>query len=51
MPFANWQVETELWPSNAAVLPFTVQNLNRQNLFLRAEDWTGVDSNGDGIPD
>ncbi|MGD0251421.1 MAG: hypothetical protein ABSC01_01850, partial [Verrucomicrobiota bacterium] len=48
---ANWQVETEVWPTNQDVMPFTVPMLERQNLFLRAEDWTGVDSNGDGIPD
>jgi hypothetical protein len=49
----GWQVETELWPVGLEtnVFPFTVTALNRQNLFLRAEDWTGVDSNGDGIPD
>jgi hypothetical protein len=50
-PFADWQVETELWPSNAAVLSFMVSTLNRPNLFVRAEDWTGVDSDGDGVPD
>ena len=46
-------METELWPTpdQTNVLPFTVANLDRQNLFVRAEDWTGVDSNGDGIPD
>ena len=50
---AEWNVETELWPGpdQTSVLPFTVANLNRQNLFVRAEDWTGVDSDGDGIPD
>ena len=47
---ANWNVETEVWPTNPAVMPFTVSALERQNLFVRAEDWTGVDSNGDGIP-
>ncbi len=49
----GWQVETELWPVGVEtnVFPFTVTALNRPNLFLRAEDWTGVDSNGDGIPD
>ncbi|MGD0207197.1 MAG: hypothetical protein ABSC89_06295 [Verrucomicrobiota bacterium] len=49
----NWNVETELWPTpdQTNVLPFTVANLDRQNLFVRAEDWTGVDSDGDGIPD
>ena len=47
----GWQVETELWPANATVYPFAVPTLNRDNLFLRAEDWTGIDSNGDGVPD
>ena len=44
-------MERELWPTNPAVMPFTVPTLGRDNLFVRAEDWTGVDSNGDGIPD
>ncbi|MGD0744048.1 MAG: hypothetical protein ABSA45_02740, partial [Verrucomicrobiota bacterium] len=48
---ANWQVETEVWPTNGTVTPFTVWNLNRQNLFLRAEDWTGVTENGNTTPD
>ncbi|MGD0743785.1 MAG: hypothetical protein ABSA45_01385 [Verrucomicrobiota bacterium] len=52
---ANWQVETEVWPTNGTVIPtltpFTVWNLNRQNLFLWAEDWTGLDSDSDGVPD
>jgi hypothetical protein len=49
---ADWNIEQELWPdTNQTVMPFTVPTLERQNLFLRAEDWTGVDSNGDGIPD
>ena len=51
----GWQVETEVWPTSGTVIPtvtpFSVQNLNRQNLFVRAEDWTGIDSNGNGIPD
>jgi hypothetical protein len=49
----GWQIETELSPTGdqTNVLPFMVQNLNRPNLFLRAEDWTGVDSDGDGVPD
>lgn len=47
----NWLVETEVWPTNADCMPFTVPMLNRTNLFLRAQDWTGVDSNGDGVPD
>jgi hypothetical protein len=42
-----------LWPATnqTSVLPFTVPMLGRDKLFLRAEDWTRVDSNGDGIPD
>ncbi len=48
---ANWSVAAEVWPTNSEVMPFTVPTLERQNLFLRAEDWTGVDSDGDGIPD
>jgi hypothetical protein len=47
----DWQVETELWPQGINSLPFTLPTLNRDNLFLRAEDWTGKDSNGDGVPD
>jgi hypothetical protein len=45
---AGFQVETELFPTvnQTNVLPFTVQNLERQDLFLRAEDWTGVETNG-----
>ena len=50
-PFNGWQVETELWPTDTNCQPFTVQNDAGQNLFLRAEDWTGIDSDGDGIPD
>jgi len=45
---AAWQVEIELWPmlNQTNVLPFTVRTLNRDTLFLRAEDWTGVYANG-----
>ncbi len=52
-PLAGWQMETELWPApdQTNVLPFTVANSDRPILFLRAEDWTGVDSDGDGLPD
>jgi|GEM_PF-6135483 len=52
-PSAGWQVETELFPidDQTNILPFAVSNLDPQHLFIRAEDWTGKDSNGDGIPD
>jgi len=48
-----FQVETELWPTpdQTNVLSFTLPTLAQWNLFVRAEDWTGVDSDGDGIPD
>jgi len=52
-PGADWQVETELFPidDQTNVMPFAVPNLDPLNLFIRAEDWTGKDSNGDGVPD
>ncbi len=31
-------------------MPFTVPTLERQSLFLRAEDWTGVTENGNTTP-
>lgn len=48
---ANWNLETELWPTNATVMPFTVPTLEGQNLFVQAEDWTGVTENGNTTPD
>ena len=49
----GWQVQSELWPTTdqTNVMPFSVATLGQPNLFVRAEDWTGVDSDGDGIPD
>jgi hypothetical protein len=46
----GWNVETEVWPTNPAVMPFTLLTLDRQNLFLQAEDWTGVTENGNTTP-
>ncbi len=46
----GWQVETEVFPTDTNCMPFTVQNLNRPNLFLYAEDWTGVTENGNLTP-
>lgn len=48
---ANWNVETEVWPTNPPVISFMVPTLERQNLFLQAEDWTGVTENGNTTPD
>gem|GEM_PF-4088900 len=50
-PFSLWEVETEAWPADTDCQPFTVLTLGRPDLFLRAQDWTGVDSDNDGIPD
>ena len=46
-----WQVEAEVWPTDTNCMPFTLQTLNRQELFLQAEDWTGVTENGNTTPD
>jgi len=46
IPFPLWQVETEVFPTNTNCMPFTVSQSGRQDLFLRAEDWTGVSANG-----
>ena len=46
-----WQVETAVWPTNVASMPFTLPTLGRQTLFVRAQDWTGVDGNSNSIPD
>ena len=48
---AGWEVQTELWPTDTNCQPFAIATLDRQNLFLRAQDWTDFDSNADGIPD
>jgi hypothetical protein len=48
IPFTNWTVLTELWPTTETtnVLPFAISTGNNANLFMRAEDWTGVYTNG-----
>lgn len=48
---AEWDVETDVHPTNREVMPFTVDLWDRPNLFLRAQDWTAVDSDGDGLAD
>ena len=47
----DWQVETEVWPTDTNCAPFSVPTLDRQNLFLRAEDWTDLTENGNTTPD
>jgi hypothetical protein len=46
----GWNMETEVLPTDTNCMPFTVQTQDRQNLFLRAEDWTGVTQNGNTVP-
>ena len=48
---ASWTIENELWPVDTNCQPFTVQNFDRQILFVRAEDWTGVTHGGNTVPD
>ncbi len=47
------QVVAELWPTGdqTNVMPFSLPTLDQARFFVRAEDWTGVDSNSDGVPD
>jgi len=49
----NWNIEEELFPpdTNQNVVPFTVAEAGRTNLFLWAQDWTGVTGNGNTTPD
>jgi len=53
IPFTNWQPVAELWPTNETtnVLAFNLALPFQPNGFLRALDWTGVDADGDGLPD
>jgi len=48
---SNWQVETEVWPTDTNCMSFTVLTSGRANLFMQAEDWTGVTENGNATPD
>jgi alpha-tubulin suppressor-like RCC1 family protein len=48
----SWNIEQEVWPgTNQDIVPFTVSQLDRTNLFIWARDWTGIDENSNGIPD
>jgi len=49
---SNWDIETEVLPgTNQDVMPFTVSQSARTNLFLWARDWTGITSGGNETPD
>jgi hypothetical protein len=48
----NWDIETEVFPdTNQDVMPFTVSQLDRTNLFIWARDWTGITSGGNTVPE
>ena len=50
---ATWNIETIISPTTdqTNVMPFTVQNFERDILFFRAQDWTGVTGSGNITPD
>ena len=45
-PFAQWQIEAEVFPSATNAMPFTVLTQGWPILFLQAGDWTGAETNG-----
>ncbi len=47
----NWNIETEVFPTNQQVMPFTIAGQGRANLFVWARDWTGITSNGNETPE
>jgi hypothetical protein len=51
LSLTNWTIENEVWPTNQAVMPFTISENSRTNLFVWAMDWTGVTENGNTVPD
>ena len=52
LTLTNWNIESEIWPTNPAMTPFTVPLLDRTNaLFIWARDWTGVTGSGNTTPD
>jgi hypothetical protein len=51
LTLTNWYIETEVWPTNPTVMPFTISQLGRTNLFVWGRDWTGITENGNETPD
>lgn len=50
LPFSQWQVATEVFPTNTDCQSFTLLTQGWQTQFARAEDWTGVTTNGNTVP-
>jgi hypothetical protein len=48
---SNWDIETEVFPTNAVNNPFTISEQGRSNLVIWARDWTDVTSGGNTIPE
>jgi len=46
----NWNIEEEVWPTNAT-MSFVIPQLGRTNLFVWAQDWTGVTEGTNIVPD
>ena len=51
LPLSQWQVAAEVFPTNTDSQPFTLLTQGWPAQFARAEDWTGVTSNGNTVPD
>lgn len=47
----NWNIETEVFPTNQNVMPFAVDEQSRSNLVVWARDWTGITSDGNTTPE
>ncbi|MGD0814772.1 MAG: hypothetical protein ABSA83_14295 [Verrucomicrobiota bacterium] len=47
----NWNIETEVFPTNQQAMPFAVNQQSRGTLFLWARDWTGITSDGNETPE
>ncbi|HSY74113.1 MAG TPA: hypothetical protein VK810_01475, partial [Dongiaceae bacterium] len=48
---SNWDIETEIFPTDTNSMPFTVPTSERTNLFIWARNWTGVTSLGNTAPE
>lgn len=47
----GWTIETDLWPTNQECTFLQLQTHDRESLFVRAQDWTGVTHGQNLVPD
>jgi hypothetical protein len=47
----NWNIETEVFPTNQQVMPCTINEDGRGNLTIWARDWMGITSGGNETPE